>query len=92
MANYNSAYTGTQIDAAITKLSGIADGANNYVHPTTSGNKHIPSGGSANKILTYSADGTAVWGDAPASGYTDTQILTPRHRRPLRPRCCGCAG
>ena len=26
------------------KLSGIADSANNYVHPATSGNKHIPAG------------------------------------------------
>lgn len=29
------------------KLSGIADNANNYVHPTTSGNKHIPAGGAS---------------------------------------------
>lgn len=45
-----------------TKLDGIASGANNYVHPTTSGNKHIPSGGSSGQILRWSADGTAVWG------------------------------
>jgi len=32
-----------------------------YTHPTTSGNKHIPSGGSTGQILKYSADGTAVW-------------------------------
>ena len=44
------------------KLDGIATNANNYVHPTTSGNKHIPSGGSAGQILRWSADGTAVWG------------------------------
>lgn len=49
------------------KLSGIEDNANNYVHPTTSGNKHIPSGGSSGKILGWSADGTAAWVD-PASG------------------------
>ena len=34
-----------------------------YTHPTTSGNKHIPSGGSSGQILRWSADGTAVWGD-----------------------------
>ena len=34
-----------------------------YTHPTTSGNKHIPSGGSSGKILVWSADGTATWGD-----------------------------
>ena len=33
-----------------------------YVHPETSGNKHIPSGGSSGQILRWSADGTAVWG------------------------------
>ena len=44
------------------KLDGIASGANNYSHPTTSGNKHIPSGGSSGQILRWSADGTAVWG------------------------------
>ena len=44
------------------KLDGIATGANNYTHPTTSGNKHIPSGGSTGQILRWSADGTAVWG------------------------------
>lgn len=33
-----------------------------YSHPTNSGNKHIPSGGSSGQILRWSADGTAVWG------------------------------
>ena len=32
-----------------------------YTHPTSSGNKHIPSGGSAGQFLKWSADGTAVW-------------------------------
>lgn len=45
-----------------TKLDGIATGANKYSHPTSSGNKHIPSGGSSGQILRWSADGTAVWG------------------------------
>lgn len=44
------------------KLDGVATGANNYVHPTTSGNKHIPAGGASGQILRWSADGTAVWG------------------------------
>lgn len=39
------------------KLAGLK----NYTHPTTSGNKHIPAGGSANQILGWSADGTAKW-------------------------------
>ena len=45
-----------------TKLDGVATNANNYSHPTTSGNKHIPAGGSSGQILRWSADGTAVWG------------------------------
>ncbi len=32
-----------------------------YIHPTTAGNKHIPSGGSSGQILKWSANGTAVW-------------------------------
>ena len=54
----NGAMSSTQFN----KLAGIADNANNYVHPTTSGNKHIPSGGASGNILKWSADGTAVWG------------------------------
>ena len=53
------------------KLDGIADNANNYVHPTSSGNKHIPSGGSAGQILRWSADGTAVWGNDVNTTYND---------------------
>ncbi|RGY97277.1 hypothetical protein [Clostridium sp. AM58-1XD] len=44
------------------KLAGIAEGADKYVHPTTSGNKHIPAGGSSGQILRWSADGSASWG------------------------------
>ncbi len=36
----------------------------------TSGNKHIPSGGSSGQILRWSADGTAVWG---SDNNTDTK-------------------
>ncbi|MCD7999042.1 MAG: hypothetical protein LUH21_17645 [Clostridiales bacterium] len=43
------------------KLDGVATGANNYVHPTASGNKHIPSGGTSGQFLKWSSDGTAVW-------------------------------
>ena len=33
-----------------------------YAHPTTAGNKHIPTGGASGQILRYSASGTAIWG------------------------------
>lgn len=32
-----------------------------YTHPTTAGNKHIPTGGASGQILKWSASGTAVW-------------------------------
>lgn len=32
-----------------------------YVHPTTSGNRHIPSGGAAGQFLKYKASGEADW-------------------------------
>ena len=46
-----------------TKLNGIAPGANNYVHPDTPGNKHIPSGGAVGQILKNTGDGTVQWED-----------------------------
>lgn len=32
-----------------------------YTHPTTSGNKHIPSGGSSGQVLGWQSDGIAKW-------------------------------
>ena len=37
------------------------NGAAGYTHPTSAGNKHIPSGGSSGQFLKYSSSGTAVW-------------------------------
>lgn len=60
------------------KLDGIATGANAYSHPTTSGNKHIPSGGADTQILTWSADGTAKWADHNQIHFMDTRnVNTP---------------
>lgn len=67
------------------KLDGIATGANAYTHPTSSGNKHIPSGGSSGQILRWASDGTAAWGadnnttyssKAAVSGGTDVSLVT----------------
>tara|TARA_R100001463_G_scaffold18274_1_gene45889 strand:- start:3018 stop:5321 length:2304 start_codon:yes stop_codon:yes gene_type:complete len=44
-----------------TKLNGITASANNYSHPTSAGNVHIPSGGSSGQFLKYDSAGTAVW-------------------------------
>lgn len=45
-------------------------GGNSYTHPTTSGNKHIPSGGSSGQILRWAADGEATWGNDNDTTYT----------------------
>ncbi|MFG6378371.1 MAG: tail fiber protein [Lachnospiraceae bacterium] len=58
------------------KLDGIATNANNYTHPTTAGNKHIPSGGSSGQILRWSADGTAVWGSDNNTTYSNMTAAT----------------
>ena len=47
------------------------DADTKYTHPTTSGNKHIPSGGSSGQILRWSADGTAAWGADKDTTYND---------------------
>ena len=60
---YTFRYNGTRWDLV---------GAVVYTHPTTAGNKHIPSGGSSGQILRWSASGTAVWGD---DNNTDINVM-----------------
>lgn len=55
-----------------TKLNGLS----NYAHPTNTGNKHIPSGGSANQILRWSSDGNASWGSDNNTTYGACSIST----------------
>jgi hypothetical protein len=47
--------------AQIRTLINVADGANNYVHPTTNGNIHLPVTGAANQLIQYSSAGTGKW-------------------------------
>ena len=61
-SNATTSTAGLMSAADKTKLDGIASGANKYTHPTTSGNKHIPAGGSSGQILRWASDGTAQWG------------------------------
>ena len=60
-ADATTSAAGFMTAAMVTKLNGIAEDANNYSHPTSSGNKHIPAGGSSGQFLGWSADGTAKW-------------------------------
>ena len=69
-----------------TKLNGIAPGANNYVHPNTPGNKHIPSGGAVGQILKNTGDGTVQWEDPTSySNATTTTagLMSPEDKRKL---------
>lgn len=57
-----------------TKLNGIATNANNYVHPTSAGNKHIPAGGASGQILKWSAAGTATWASETNTWFNNASI------------------
>lgn len=50
------------------KLAGVEAQANKYIHPNTSGNKHVPSGGSSGQVLKWQSDGTAKWDSLSSSG------------------------
>lgn len=41
---------------------GILSAPATYIHPTTSGNKHIPTGGGTNYFVKWASDGTGTWG------------------------------
>jgi hypothetical protein len=75
-ATANAALVGITVTS-----SSVSDGTNTfnkYTHPTTSGNKHIPSGGSSGQFLGWNSDGTAKWVANPntdtknTAGSTDT--------------------
>lgn len=58
-----------------TKLNGIASGANNYSHPTSDGNKHVPANGTTNsgKFLQATATaGTYQWANVPLPSAAST--------------------
>lgn len=51
-------------DALKVKLEGIAEGANNYVHPTGDGNLHVPATGTTNNgkvLMAGSSAGALSW-------------------------------
>ena len=61
LAASTTSVAGSMSAADKTKLDGVAASANNYTHPTSNGNKHIPADGSAGQFLKYDSAGTAVW-------------------------------
>ena len=69
--NATSSASGLMSAGDKAKLDGIAANANNYTHPTSAGNKHIPAGGTSGQILRWSGDGTAAWGPDYNTTYSD---------------------
>ena len=63
-ANKGSPLTNTEVDANFTNLNNDKlETSAAYVHPSGAGNNHVPTGGSADQVLTYSAPGVAAWLD-----------------------------
>lgn len=57
-----SLVNGLMSSAQFTKLAGIADNANNYIHPTGAGYSHIPaSGTNVNRFLKSGTNDTYLW-------------------------------
>lgn len=69
-------YNTLGISATTTSVTVGSTTFNKYVHPTTAGNKHIPSGGAANQILAYSAAGAAQWSTLKISNGVNTSNLS----------------
>ena len=63
-------------DGSAYQLIGDLDTNTVYTHPTSAGNKHIPSGGEAGQILRWSSDGTAMWGADNNTTYTAFKAAT----------------
>jgi hypothetical protein len=50
-----------------------------YTHPTTAGNKHVPSGGSSGQFLKYTSAGTATWAADNDTVYTHPTTAGNKH-------------
>ena len=80
----DSTHDGYMTKEQAVKLASIDDNANNYIHPTNAGSKHIPAGGAAGQTLMWQSDGTAKWQQVhyifdvklPASGWSSTAPYT----------------
>lgn len=76
IARTSISFDGSTATQALTK-KGTWETFNNYSHPTSAGNKHIPSGGSSGKILVYGgSSGAASWGDVPCGVIDASSVIT----------------
>lgn len=54
-----------------------------YIHPTSAGNKHIPSGGSSGQYLKWSSSGTATWATLPSASTSAAGLLSASDKAKL---------
>ena len=68
---------GIKVGSNLTISSGVLSGTADtvYTHPTTAGNKHIPTGGASNQFLGYSSSGTAAWATIAYSQISGTPTI-----------------
>lgn len=70
--NYTK-YTDTEAVSAMgAKSDNNALNHDKYSHPTGDGNKHLPSGGSAEQYLKHNGSGTGQWANLPFTGAANT--------------------
>ena len=63
---------GTNVTISAEGVIASTDTDTVYTHPTSAGNKHIPTGGAAGQFLRYSSSGTATWATPSYTTNTDT--------------------
>lgn len=77
-ANVVAALTaGTNVQINANGTISATDTDTVYTHPTSAGNKHIPTGGAAGQFLKYSSSGTATWATPSYTTNTDTIYTHP---------------
>ncbi len=77
-ANVVAALTaGSNVQIAANGTISATDTNTVYTHPTSAGNKHIPTGGASGQFLKYSSSGTAVWATPSYTTNTDTVYVHP---------------
>ena len=70
--------TVTQVSAGSGLTGGPITEAGTISHASGTGYNHIPSGGSSGKILVWSGDGTAAWGDSTSEYQLPTASATTK--------------
>tara|TARA_R110000744_G_scaffold377164_1_gene491950 strand:+ start:212 stop:1777 length:1566 start_codon:yes stop_codon:yes gene_type:complete len=75
LATATETVTNTDTNTTYSAGSGLSLSGTTFSHPTGNGNNHIPSGGSANQLLTYASAGTAQWTD-PAGGASNVTVTS----------------